>query len=170
MLPNTEESASLFAGSQAASRVPVSNKQLKQRDQAKVQLVGEVLTHRETAEEGKEGEEERRKKLKEWRVVLHNDDVHTFECVEVAITKILPQVSRARAYDIALHAHTNGKATIMLTWEQKAREVALGEEARESADGIACCLLECTVSFPVLFIEWVKIGALAKMYVNGLEQ
>lgn len=50
-----------------------------------------------------------------------------FECVENAITKVLPHISRARAYDIALHAHTNLKATIMLTWEEKATEVALGE-------------------------------------------
>ncbi|KAL8451451.1 hypothetical protein Emag_002673 [Eimeria magna] len=101
--------------------------QISHPEQAKAQLVGEVVTRGEAAEERKESEEERRKRLREWRVVLHNDDVHTFECVEVAITKVLPQVSRARAYDIALHAHTNGKATIMLTWEEKAREVALGE-------------------------------------------
>lgn len=49
-----------------------------------------------------------------------------FECVENAITKTLPHISRARAYDIALHAHTTSKATIMLTWKEKAGEVALG--------------------------------------------
>lgn len=73
----------------------------------------------------KDQEEERRKRVKEWRVILHNDDIHTFEFVESAITTTLPHISLARAYDIALHAHTNRKATIMLTWEQKAREVAI---------------------------------------------
>ncbi|KAL8426161.1 hypothetical protein Efla_006237 [Eimeria flavescens] len=47
-----------------------------------------------------------------------------FECVELAITKTLPHISRARAYDIALHAHTNGQSTILQTWEEKGREVA----------------------------------------------
>lgn len=51
----------------------------------------------------------------------------SFVCVEDAITKVLPQISRARAYEIALHAHTHNSATVMLTWEEKAKEVALGE-------------------------------------------
>lgn len=50
-----------------------------------------------------------------------------FEFVENAIIDILPHITRARAYDIALHAHTNRQATILLTWEENAREVALGK-------------------------------------------
>lgn len=51
----------------------------------------------------------------------------SFVCVEDAITKVLPHISRERAYEIALQAHTYSSATIMLTWEEKAKDVAVGK-------------------------------------------
>ncbi|CDI86138.1 ATP-dependent Clp protease adaptor domain-containing protein, putative [Eimeria praecox] len=95
------------------------------REQAERKAAESSHVKEREAVEDKEGAEKRRQRVKDWRVVLHNDDIHTFECVEDAITKVLPHISRARAYDIALHAHTNSKATIMLTWEEKATEVAM---------------------------------------------
>lgn len=119
----------LFAASGNALRIPLSSKQLKIREQAQEQLERETAKASDPARreqlQDKESPEDRRKRLKAWRVVLHNDDIHTFEFVENAIIDILPHITRARAYDIALHAHTNRQATILLTWEENAREVAL---------------------------------------------
>ncbi|CDI76289.1 ATP-dependent Clp protease adaptor domain-containing protein, putative [Eimeria acervulina] len=123
----TERKSAVFAANGAGhlARIPLSTKQLKRREQAEKRTAETSRVKEREEEEDKEGPEKRRKRIKDWRVVLHNDDIHTFECVENAITKVLPHISRARAYDIALHAHTNLKATIMLTWEEKATEVAL---------------------------------------------
>ncbi|XP_026192250.1 uncharacterized protein LOC113147107 [Cyclospora cayetanensis] len=114
----------VFATGRAVSRIPLSTRQLKQKEQALVQTSDQSGVIQEESLKDTEGAEKRLKRLKEWRVVLHNDDIHTFECVETAITKVLPHISRARAYDIALHAHTNRQATIILTWKEKASEVA----------------------------------------------
>ena len=47
-----------------------------------------------------------------WRVLLHNDDVHTFDYVNMAICKTVPTVTRAKAHRITVAAHTNNLAVV----------------------------------------------------------
>lgn len=47
------------------------------REQVKVQTTADSVTKKSEAADKKESEEERRQRIKEWRVVLHNDDIHT---------------------------------------------------------------------------------------------
>lgn len=42
-----------------------------------IQTVGDSQVKKDAALEDKEGPEKRRQRVKEWRVVLHNDDIHT---------------------------------------------------------------------------------------------
>eukprot|EP00920_Eleutheroschizon_duboscqi_P000141 GHVT01000537.1.p1 GENE.GHVT01000537.1~~GHVT01000537.1.p1 ORF type:complete len:325 (+),score=55.00 GHVT01000537.1:95-1069(+) len=81
--------------------------------------------HKETEEsiEEDEKEEARRKRLallKEWRVLLLNDDVHTFAFVTEAIVRVIPRISKARAHAITVEAHRNGQASIISTWKKRA--------------------------------------------------
>ena len=50
-----------------------------------------------------------------WRVLLHNDDVHTFEYVTYMIQKIIPTVSNAKAYQLTMTTHCEGVSTVTQT-------------------------------------------------------
>lgn len=71
-------------------------------------------------EEEKEPEEEGF-----WRVILHNDEIHTFEFVCDAVTKVVPTVSMKKAYMIARSVHTNGAGTIATLWKDKAMMICM---------------------------------------------
>merc|ERR1712216_674944 len=60
-----------------------------------------------------------------WRVLLHNDDVHTFDYVNMAICQTVPTVTRAKAYRITVAAHTNNLAVVTTTWKQMAKTYCL---------------------------------------------
>ena len=62
----------------------------------------------------------------EWRVVLHNDEVHTFEYVVMSIVKVIGTIDRKKAWDICVLTHGNGKATITKAWKQQAEKYCLG--------------------------------------------
>jgi len=50
-----------------------------------------------------------------WRLLLHNDDVHTFEYVTYMIQKIIPTVSNAKAYQLTMTTHCEGVSTVTQT-------------------------------------------------------
>lgn len=56
-------------------------------------------------------------KEKWWRVLLHNDDIHTFEYVTGCLTRIVPHLTRRKAYNITWEAHSSGKATVACVWK-----------------------------------------------------
>jgi len=57
--------------------------------------------------------------------ILHNDEVHTFEYVVEAIVKVVPQVSRPKAYAIARVTHQTGKATVTTVWKSLAEQMCM---------------------------------------------
>merc|ERR1711988_2097125 len=61
-----------------------------------------------------------------WRVLLHNDEIHTFEYVTEAIVKIVPQITRRKAYIITRVTHTSGVATITTVWKDLAEQMCMG--------------------------------------------
>ena len=56
-----------------------------------------------------------------WRVLLHNDDVHTFDYVNQAIVKTISTVTKKKAHRICVQAHTQGVATVTTSWKQMAK-------------------------------------------------
>lgn len=66
------------------------------------------------------------KKEEQWRVVLHNDEVHTFNYVVRALCKVIGTLDRKRAFDICVATHGTGKATITKTWKKQAEQYCLG--------------------------------------------
>jgi len=62
---------------------------------------------------------------KSWRVLLHNDDVHTFDYVSMAIVKVVKTITRKKAHRITVQCHSMGTATVTTTWKQMAKTMCL---------------------------------------------
>jgi ATP-dependent Clp protease adapter protein ClpS len=67
-------------------------------------------------------------KIKEemWRVLLHNDEVHTFNYVVRSLTKVIGTLDRTAAFEICVQTHGIGKATVTKTWKKQAEQFCLG--------------------------------------------
>jgi ATP-dependent Clp protease adapter protein ClpS len=70
--------------------------------------------------------EEQKKKEEMWRVVLHNDEVHTFNYVIRSLTKVIGTLDRKAAFEICVQTHGIGKATVTKTWRKQAEQFCLG--------------------------------------------
>lgn len=70
--------------------------------------------------------EESKKKEEMWRVVLHNDEVHTFNYVIRSLCKVIGTLDRKAAFEICVQTHGIGKATITKTWKKQAEQHCLG--------------------------------------------
>jgi ATP-dependent Clp protease adapter protein ClpS len=70
--------------------------------------------------------EEKKNKEKMWRVVLHNDEVHTFNYVIRSLTKIVGTLDRAASFEVCVQTHGIGKATVTKTWKKQAEQFCLG--------------------------------------------
>lgn len=73
-------------------------------------------------------QEEEQEEIKEtmWRVVLHNDEVHTFNYVVRSLTKIIGTLDRKAAFEICVQTHGIGKSTVTKTWKKQAEQFCLG--------------------------------------------
>lgn len=72
-----------------------------------------------------------------WRVLLHNDDVHTFDYVTGAIVAVVRTVSRKKAHRITMQAHSSGVATVTTTWKALANEYCKGLQLQGLTSSIA---------------------------------
>lgn len=80
----------------------------------------QVIDKTQTQEETKKIPEEM------WRVVLHNDEVHTFNYVVRSLTKVIGTLDRKAAFEICVQTHGIGKATVTKTWKKQAEQFCLG--------------------------------------------
>ena len=60
----------------------------------------------------REETEQRFESLRPWSVVLHNDDHNDMLYVVQCLLKTIPKLSRNRAIEIMVEAHTHGKAVV----------------------------------------------------------
>merc|ERR1712232_424597 len=70
-------------------------------------------------------EEKDEKKEPEYRVLLHNDEVHTFQYVVRALTKSIGTLDRAAAFEICVETHGRGKAIVTKTWKKQAQQFCM---------------------------------------------
>lgn len=59
-----------------------------------------------------------------YRVILHNDDVHSTDEVVLALCKSVPSFSQRRAILIMLQAHVTGRATVVVCSREEAEYYA----------------------------------------------
>jgi ATP-dependent Clp protease adapter protein ClpS len=69
--------------------------------------------------------QEAKKKEQMWRVVLHNDEVHTFNYVVRSLCKVVGTLDRKAAFEICVETHGVGKATVTKTWKKQAENFCL---------------------------------------------
>lgn len=70
--------------------------------------------------------EEDKKKEEMWRVILHNDEVHTFNYVIRSLCKVVGTLDRKASFEICVQTHGIGKATVTKTWKKQAEQFCLG--------------------------------------------
>lgn len=70
--------------------------------------------------------EEEKNKEEMWRVVLHNDEVHTFNYVIRSLCKIIGTLDRKASFEICVQTHGVGKATVTKTWKKQSEQFCLG--------------------------------------------
>ena len=61
-----------------------------------------------------------------WRVVLHNDEVHTFNYVIRSLSKVVGTLDKKASFEICVETHGVGKATVTKTWKKQAEQFCLG--------------------------------------------
>jgi ATP-dependent Clp protease adapter protein ClpS len=60
-----------------------------------------------------------------WRVLLHNDEVHTFDYCIGCIASTVPTVPRKKAHRIVMETHTSGMAVVTRTFKQQAKQYCI---------------------------------------------
>lgn len=80
---------------------------------------------------------EKTEKEPNWRVLLHNDNIHTFDYVTMSIVKVVRTVTRKKAHRITMMAHASGLATVTTTWKALAEEYCKGLQRHGLTSSIA---------------------------------
>ncbi|KAJ8908802.1 hypothetical protein NDN08_005506 [Rhodosorus marinus] len=91
----------------------------------------------EVKKKRKLGREDETEKEKEWRVLLHNDNVHTFDYVTHTITEVVKTISRKKAFRITMQAHSSGVSTVTVTWKELAEDYCRGLQKHGLTSSIA---------------------------------
>ena len=98
------------------TQLRMSEREMEKKTKKKVQ----ILFKEDTEQEEDENNEE------EWRVILHNDEVHTFHYVVRSLTKVISTLDRKAAFEVCVQTHGTGKATITTAWKKLAEQYCLG--------------------------------------------
>ncbi|KAA8498980.1 ATP-dependent Clp protease adapter protein ClpS [Porphyridium purpureum] len=98
---------------------------------------GNVITIQKPEVKKKSERKSETEKEKNWRVLLHNDDVHTFDYVTGIIVQVVRTVSRRKAHRITMTAHSHGIATVTTTWKAMAEEYCKGLQRQGLTSSIA---------------------------------
>mmetsp|Transcript_29743 Transcript_29743/g.70697 ORF Transcript_29743/g.70697 Transcript_29743/m.70697 type:complete len:191 (+) Transcript_29743:78-650(+) len=72
-----------------------------------------------------------------WRVVLHNDEVHTFNYVIRSLQKVMGTLDKKKAFDICTVTHGIGQATVTSCWKEQAMKYCLGLQRQGLTASIA---------------------------------
>lgn len=72
-----------------------------------------------------------------WRVILHNDEVHTFNYVIRSLQKVMGTLDKKKAFDICTVTHGQGQATVDECWKEQAMKYCLGLQRQGLTASIA---------------------------------
>lgn len=73
----------------------------------------------------------------QWRVVLHNDEVHTFNYVIRSLQKVMGTIDKKKAFDICTVTHGHGQSTVTTCWKEQAMKYCLGLQRQGLTASIA---------------------------------
>jgi len=72
-----------------------------------------------------------------WRVVLHNDEMHTFNYVIRSLQKVMGKLDKKKAFDTCTVTHGQGQATVTSCWKEQAMKYCLGLQRQGLTASIA---------------------------------
>ncbi|CAM9700077.1 unnamed protein product [Heterosigma akashiwo] len=108
----------------SATRIPMSMEDNGLMERARKRRKGVAVIDRPKEDVVQDTETEIEEVFeKQWRVVLHNDIVHTFDFVNFVLRDHLPELTRAMAHELALAAHIHGESTLEITHKKRAQEL-----------------------------------------------
>eukprot|EP00526_Cylindrotheca_closterium_P022676 CAMPEP_0113648528 /NCGR_PEP_ID=MMETSP0017_2-20120614/25746_1 /TAXON_ID=2856 /ORGANISM="Cylindrotheca closterium" /LENGTH=174 /DNA_ID=CAMNT_0000560765 /DNA_START=62 /DNA_END=586 /DNA_ORIENTATION=+ /assembly_acc=CAM_ASM_000147 len=113
------------ASSFSSTSSPSSSTQLYMAEREKSKSTKKGVTVIEKDKVESQAEEEKNKE-EMWRVVLHNDEVHTFNYVIRSLCKVVGTLDRKASFEICVQTHGVGKATVTKTWKKQAEQFCLG--------------------------------------------
>lgn len=71
-------------------------------------------------------EKEDKKNEGMWKVLLHNDEIHTFEFVTETLSTVVPTITRMKAHEICVTTHNNGRGLVTTVWKSQAQQHCIG--------------------------------------------
>eukprot|EP00587_Corethron_hystrix_P010889 CAMPEP_0113309210 /NCGR_PEP_ID=MMETSP0010_2-20120614/7350_1 /TAXON_ID=216773 ORGANISM="Corethron hystrix, Strain 308" /NCGR_SAMPLE_ID=MMETSP0010_2 /ASSEMBLY_ACC=CAM_ASM_000155 /LENGTH=204 /DNA_ID=CAMNT_0000164427 /DNA_START=224 /DNA_END=838 /DNA_ORIENTATION=- /assembly_acc=CAM_ASM_000155 len=57
-----------------------------------------------------------------WKVLLHNDEIHTFEFVTETLATAIPTITRMKAHEICVTTHNHGRGLVTTVWKSQATQ------------------------------------------------
>ena len=71
-----------------------------------------------------------------WDVLLHNDDIHTFDYTIQALAKCVP-ITRKKAHTIVVEVHSKGMARVWQGWKPRAKMLCICLQSKGLTSTIA---------------------------------
>ena len=71
-----------------------------------------------------------------WDVLLHNDDIHTFDYTIQALAKCVP-ITRKKAHTIVVEVHSKGRARVWQGWKPRAKMICICLQSKGLTSTIA---------------------------------
>ena len=71
-----------------------------------------------------------------WDVLLHNDDIHTFDYTIQALAKCVP-IKRKKAHTIVVEVHSKGRARVWQGWKPRAKMTCICLQSKGLTSTIA---------------------------------
>lgn len=96
-----------------------------------------VLVKDKVEEDTEVKEKEDLDKEQWWRVLLHNDEIHTFEFVIEEIVNVVPTTTRRKAFEMAMTTHRDGQATVAVVFKKLAEQYCMGLQKAGLTSSIA---------------------------------
>ena len=91
-------------------RSPTSLKMSEMQKDNQSKTGGQVITRDREDTDTKQEEDTSKEEM--WRVVLHNDEVHTFNYVISSLIKVMGTLDKKKAHDICVVTHGQGQAVV----------------------------------------------------------
>ena len=122
-VPKMPQVSSISPASSFSSTSSSTQLYMAEREKSKSTKKGVTVIEKDKVESEVE---EKKNKEEMWRVVLHNDEVHTFNYVIRSLCKVVGTLDRKASFEICVQTHGVGKATVTKTWKKQAEQFCLG--------------------------------------------
>ena len=123
VMPHLPQASSISSASSLSRTSSSTQLYMAEQERSKSTKKGVTVIEKDKVE-SQAAEEKKKEEM--WRVVLHNDEVHTFNYVIRRLCKVVGTLDRKASFEICVQTHGVGKATVTKTWKKQAEQFCLG--------------------------------------------